>query len=115
MAPDMGKTDFFLYQLQLILIFFLKGKHHSSCSNAIIHVIMERNFCIFFDSPEFFFHFLHPPLSKIDMPPDGGTTIHESQLLRAFGAPLSCLIRLLCSRGSSMTQQGGIAIFMAPS
>ena len=37
------------------------------------------------------------------------------ELLRAFGAPLSCLIRLLYSRVISMTQQGGLAIFMAPS
>ena len=30
--------------------------------------------------------------SETDMPPDGGTAIHESQLLRAFGAPTAAAI-----------------------
>ena len=34
------------------------------------------------------------------MPPDGGTTIHESQLLRIFGAPAAAAADVRMSQGT---------------
>ena len=55
-AADVGKSDLLLYQRQLLLILLLQGKPHASCSYAVGHIIMERYFCIFFNSILFFLH-----------------------------------------------------------
>ena len=55
-AADVGKSDLLLYVSQLLLILLLQGKPHAACSYAVGHIIMERYFCIFFNSILFFLH-----------------------------------------------------------